>query len=285
MWFDLLVKLQGIILLAQASIQKDFLSRYQDRQRELQTEGCEQATRTNTSGGWHPPPVDHKYLDSDFCNIPKIAFQEWHDDYKGSPVILTGMPASLTFKDICSKRTLIERYGTTEIVLSSANSHSYDKRRKTLSHYIESLEEPVTLANIAGSTWYHFGDNLYDEWTNFTEHYIRPPYIYEREPFFSFGIGASGSGVPFHTHGAVFSEVVYGRKRWWLSKPSMEPQFDPEETSLVWLHKTYPQYKNGSITDNLLECTVGPGEVLFIDHQWWHSTLNIGQTVFISTFL
>lgn len=24
----------------------------------------------------------------------------------------------------------------------------------------------------------------------------------EREPFFSFGLGGSGSGVPFHTHGA-----------------------------------------------------------------------------------
>ena len=24
----------------------------------------------------------------------------------------------------------------------------------------------------------------------------------KREPFFSFGIGGSGSGVPFHTHGA-----------------------------------------------------------------------------------
>lgn len=40
------------------------------------------------------------------------------------------------------------------------------------------------------------------DWTNFTEHYNRPAWNYEREPFFSFGIGGSGSGVPFHTHGA-----------------------------------------------------------------------------------
>ena len=33
------------------------------------------------------------------------------------------------------------------------------------------------------------------------------------------------------------------------------------------------------------DCTLGPGEVLFIGHQWWHATLNIGQTVFISTFI
>ena len=49
---------------------------------------------------------------------------------------------------------------------------------------------------------------------------------YQRPPFFncssdavgalSFGFGGSGSGVPFHTHGPVFAEVLYGAKvrRW-----------------------------------------------------------------------
>jgi hypothetical protein len=72
------------------------------------------------------------------------------------------------------------------------------------------------------------------DWTNFTEHYVRPPYPYDRDPFYSFGIGGSGSGVPFHTHGAVFSEVLHGYKRWFVSPVTAKPVFSPDETSYYW---------------------------------------------------
>jgi hypothetical protein len=72
---------------------------------------------------------------------------------------------------------------------------------------------------VAKETFYLFGDNDWSDWVNFTEHYARPPWNYaNREPFYSFGIGGSGSGVPFHTHGAVFAEVLWGRKRWFFSR-------------------------------------------------------------------
>jgi hypothetical protein len=79
----------------------------------------------------------------------------------------------------------------------------------------------------------------------------------EREPFFSFGIGASGSGVPFHTHGAVFAEVLHGAKRWFITDPADKPVFDPNETSFRWLHRRniLPASKH------LFECTLFPGEV------------------------
>jgi hypothetical protein len=142
---------------------------------------------------------------------------------------------------------------------------------------------PVTLGHVAGDTWYHFGDNKYEEWTNFTEHYNRPPYDYDREPFFSFGIGGSGSGVPFHTHGAVFAEVLHGRKRWFLTAPKQEPAYNPDETSLRWLTNVKPTLPVEHPT--VYDCTLGPNEILYLDAQWYHSTLNIGQTVFISTFI
>ena len=33
------------------------------------------------------------------------------------------------------------------------------------------------------------------------------------------------------------------------------------------------------------DCTLGPGEILWLGHEWWHATLNIGDTVFLSTFI
>ena len=79
----------------------------------------------------------------------------------------------------------------------------------------------------------------------------------EREPFFSFGIGPSGSGVPFHTHGAVFAEVLHGAKRWFITQPRDKPVFDPNETSFRWLHRRSiaPQ------PHHLFDCTLYPGEV------------------------
>jgi hypothetical protein len=95
-------------------------------------------------------------------------------------------------------------------------------------------------------------------------------------------MGGSGSGVPFHTHGAVFAEVLYGKKRWFVTPPESKPSFHPDETSYSWFHHAY---EAAATQPGFLECTLQPGEILFMDSQWWHSTLNIGETVFISTFL
>ncbi len=90
--------------------------------------------------------------------------------------------------------------------------------------------------------------------------------------------------MPFHTHGAVFAEVLHGAKRWFLTPPGRKPLFSPDETSLRWLHAR--KHAGAALAPPPdFDCTLYPGEVLFIDAQWWHSTLNIGDTVFISTFL
>lgn len=90
------------------------------------------------------------------------------------------------------------------------------------------------------------------------DHYVRPEFTYVREPSYSFGIGSSGSGVPFHTHGAVFAEVLHGHKRWFLARPGKKPAFSPDQTSLYWVTEILPTLNN---TADILDCTLGPGEV------------------------
>lgn len=46
--------------------------------------------------------------------------------------------------------------------------------------------------------------------------------------------------------------------------------------------ETYPTLDEEGMP---LECTLGVGEVLYLPTGWWHATLNVGQTVFISTFV
>ena len=51
---------------------------------------------------------------------------------------------------------------------------------------------------------FRFGDNDYEEWSDFLQEYSPPPYTLPGHlPALSFGVAGPGSGVPFHTHGFV----------------------------------------------------------------------------------
>ena len=65
------------------------------------------------------------------CNIPKLYSKEEWFDYlnqgRTDPVILVGLKDNSFFQRVCTKQNLLQQYGNTSIVLSSANTHSYDK--------------------------------------------------------------------------------------------------------------------------------------------------------------
>lgn len=142
---------------------------------------------------------------------------------------------------------------------------------------------PGSASRVPPDTLYFFGDNNFTEWGPLFQHYVPPPFrIPGTSPAYSFGIAGSGSGVPFHWHGPGFSEVIFGRKRWFLYPPDKTPHFHPNETTLAWLQHTYPTLPPAQ---RPLECTLRPGEVLYFPDRWWHATLNLDTSVFISTFL
>ncbi|CAD7964430.1 unnamed protein product [Amoebophrya sp. A120] len=58
------------------------------------------------------------------------------------------------------------------------------------------------------------------------------------------------------------------------SKP-VDPPFDPEKSSFNWF---YDQEDKDSATIQM--CTQNEDEALWLPDDWWHSTLNIGETVF-----
>ncbi|XP_075755319.1 jmjC domain-containing protein 8 isoform X1 [Pelodiscus sinensis] len=149
--------------------------------------------------------------------------------------------------------------------------------------YVEHLLEPQDLASLGSDTLYFFGDNNFTEWGSLFQQYRPPPFrIPGTIGAYSFGIAGSGSGVPFHWHGPGYSEVIYGRKRWFLYPPEKTPEFHPNKTTLSWLLDTYPFLPP---EDRPVECTIRPGEVLYFPDRWWHATLNLDTSVFISTFL
>jgi hypothetical protein len=148
-----------------------------------------------------------------------ILFQ--HTGNKGShnsKLLLINRPVVFTrdiletqgFRDICDKQNLLNQYGEYEIILSSANSFSYDKTRVSLRHYVENIMSQTQTLELSGAnTFYHFGDNDHVLFKQLFDQY-NIPFALTGTP--SWGLAAGSTGVPFHTHGAVFAEVIYGKK-------------------------------------------------------------------------
>jgi ribosomal protein L16 Arg81 hydroxylase len=202
------------------------------------------------------------------------------------PVILRNVANNSYFAQLVQKASLLQNFGDSLITLSSANRNSYAKREETLRRYVEGyIHVPQSLNASGADSWYHFGDNKHDEWSDVFRHYVLPAkYTFGPYSSLSFGIGSSGSGVPFHTHGHVFAEVFYGRKRWWLQAPHSEPRFDGDQSSLYWLTHVYPTLSPEE-KGRLMECVCDVGDMLYIPGLWHHATLNMGQTVFMSIFV
>ncbi|XP_065501377.1 jmjC domain-containing protein 8 isoform X2 [Caloenas nicobarica] len=168
------------------------------------------------------------------------------------PVILRGVTDNSAFRALCTREKLLAAFGARPVRLSTANTYSYRKVDMPFREYVEQLLKPQDPAQLGSDTLYFFGDNNFTEWGPLFQQYVPPAFrIPGTSPAYSFGIAGSGSGVPFHWHGPGYSE------RWFLYPPDKTPHFHPNETTLAWLHHTYPALPPA---ERPLECTVRPGE-------------------------
>lgn len=201
----------------------------------------------------------------------------------GRPALVVGLSANREsgFLADVEPGALLRDWGGTPVVLASANTHSYEKRHATLAEYVATLDVPVAADAPGSDTWYLFGDLDPETWRPLTERYRPPPYVPPGASVaLAFGLGAPGSGVPFHVHGPGFAEALVGTRRWFLTPPDRKPAFDPERSTLAWLGST-----DLAGVPGLIDCVVRPGEAVFFPPHWWHATLNLEPAVFMSAFV
>ena len=218
-------------------------------------------------------------------------------------------------KVLSSKENLQKSHGEKVIVLSSANTFSYDKKEVKLKHYIDSRGKylkPIKSNQKADKIWYWFGDNDHEAFGDFFPAFKRASLIGKKyvpesaSVAYSYGIGGPLSGVPYHIHGPGWSESIYGRKKWFLSPPIFEPVFNGNETAARAAMrfkangnkaKFKKNIKMGKKNDNSVEvdkygnekkvltCIVNENEGIYFPDKWWHSTLNLDESVFMSSFV
>ncbi|XP_015992183.2 jmjC domain-containing protein 8 isoform X2 [Rousettus aegyptiacus] len=240
-------------------------------------------------GGWQQrgPREPAAVAEEERCTVERWAnfsYAKFVQYYAFSrPVILQGLTDNSRFRALCSRERLLASFGNNVVRLSTANTYSYQKVDLPFQEYVEQMLHPQDPTSLGNDTLYFFGDHNFTEWASLFQHYSPPTFsLLGTTPAYSFGIAGAGSGVPFHWHGPGFSEVIYGRKRWFLYPPEKTPEFHPNKTTLSWLQNIYPALTPSA---RPLECTIQAGEVLYFPDRWWHATLNLDTSVFISTFL
>lgn len=224
---------------------------------------------------------------SDFpCTIDRVSNLSGEDFLSlQRPVIIQNIiPYNEPFRLLVSLQSLYERFGERQIILASSNTYSRKKKKMSMKEYVKSIQgAAVSSSAEAEETYYFFGDYRDEEWEELFQHYTQPSWAHGLSPRLSFGVGSHLSGVPFHFHGPAFSEVFHGSKRWFVyPKGQPMPGFDPSRTTLQWLEEVYPSLAD---SERPLECVIKPGEVLYFPDMWYHATLNLNDTVFMSTFV
>eukprot|EP00941_MAST-03F_sp_MAST-3F-sp1_P001999 g1999.t1 len=200
---------------------------------------------------------------------------------------------------------MLEKYGEEIVSLGTANSYTGRKGiRRKLVDYLNYMSTEQPADRLGENTWYLFGDNREAFWKDVLSTYVSPPFSDPESPFrpdelqartLAFGMGGKFSGVPFHTHGPGWSEVLHGRKRWFIvphvfgEDPKKQfSDFDPEKSQMQWVEEKYETFgQQGTLSEghNLYECVIVAGEALYFPTHFFHATLNLdAYTVFVSAF-
>jgi len=230
------------------------------------------------------------------CNIPRVQLDETREyiniDTLSSPVVyVLDKLRNSRMRSSVARASLLANHGDAKVTLSSSNSYSHDTRRVSLKEYITTIVDVGESKGGASASerFYMFGHNEGSEpWRSLIATYVRPPcgpICSGSNATPTLGIGASGSGTSLHFHGPAFAETIIGRKRWFIYPLSLRPDMDSfaNMSMKTWAEDVYPTLPD---RDDIYDCTISPGELLFFPSQFLHATLNLdAYNVFMSLFV
>jgi hypothetical protein len=156
------------------------------------------------------------------CNVaqepPDITRSAFDSKYRrrNRPVVISNATAvtGARFRSITAVSELASAYGHLNVTLSSANAHSYGRKKMLLGDYLDTMHDVPWQEDGAGADeiYYLFGEHG-EELQPLLAQYPLPRYAapvqwlvssdanaVAHDPALSFGVAADGSGVPFHFH-------------------------------------------------------------------------------------
>lgn len=105
-----------------------------------------------------------------------------------------------------------------------------------------------------------------------------PSFLGSSEAELVLSIGESGTGLPWHSHGAAWLAAVVGSKLWVLHSPE---DGSPDFATLPFSAGNWLRRLVESAEQRVEWCIQHPGDVMIVPPFWHHTTLNIGETIAI----
>jgi hypothetical protein len=219
---------------------------------------------------------------------------EFLADYWGKkPVLIRGMISGWAARHNWRKEKLLKSYGGQNLTVDEAVVVPNQFR---ISAPSLSLEEAIPLLESDPSQFVFDPKQFFQQNKRVLKDFTTPSFFKEFSPkrghavtankygqlhnWHMFSMGAGSSGLPWHTHGATWIGVVFGKKQWFLLPPGKatpQQRGSRLQSALEWVEVTLPTLTGAEH----LRCVQLPGEVLYLPAAWAHLTLNIGTSLAI----
>eukprot|EP00903_Cladosiphon_okamuranus_P006388 g6253.t1 len=258
------------------------------------------------NGDWLTDPTMAKSMSTSKCDIDRVPYlnmstKRFSREYEGvKPVIVEGFiderwPAR--FRGRWARPSLLSSFPDAAVHVSSGagvvHSGGESLRTLTLTAFLEELRE-----NDGGgesATSFTFDMEFFDQNKELKDDY-KVPSIFRsfnshesmrRETSWSMlSLGASGAGLPFHSHGETWLGVAYGAKRWAIYPPTESRPYEAEKQSgwhplmgsMEWFKEVAPLLKKTGESPPM-ECMQNAGDLIYVPANWKHMTLNIGESI------
>ena len=219
-----------------------------------------------------------------------LSVREFKREYQsaGKPVVITGAIEGWRARRSWTFEYFGSRYGETTIEVYHYEDGKYRGDN------IEVVPLADFIDKILTNSWKTFPYYVRDDWKLFLKHtelladYTVPQYFFDWFTFLPgfmrliyprIFIGPKGAITPLHhdiweTH-AWLAQLV-GRKRWILFSPNQREllynyQVRPEQPDL----DRFPLFRGAKP----LECTIGPGDIIFVPSGWAHQVTSLDPTI------
>jgi hypothetical protein len=265
--------------------------------------------------GFYSDPLVHSYRCAHedltrFAQVDNIerrsglTLDEFIEQYArpNKPVILSDVvdkwPAFRTW----SKQTLLERHGDTVFKIGMV-----DMKLRHYWQYADQAHEETPL--------YLFDNDFTLKAPEMHSEYTTPPYF--QQDFFALldgdgcggdGCGEAGeddlrpsyrwiligpqrSGSTFHkdpNFTSAWNGLISGCKKWILFPPHVTPPGvfpsadEYDVTTPISVAEWFINFYDHARSLNPIECNQRPGDLIFIPNQWWHTALNIEQSIAVT---
>lgn len=219
-----------------------------------------------------------------------LSSQEFRRTYRsrGWPVVITNAIEDWRARSCWTFEYFKSRYGTTQVVVHHYEDGEYQPWRLKIVSLADYIDK------ITSTAWHAYPYYIRDNWKLFDEHkdlldeYRIPEYFFDwfrllpsfmRLPYPRLFMGPEGAVTPLHydiwnTH--FWMAQLVGRKRWILFSPDQQEllydcKVQPDQPDLI----RFPLFRK----TKPIECTVGPGDTIFVPSGWAHQVISLDATI------